>query len=438
VNLVTGPEFPKLYVAWAEWGACLLFLLARRRAHTGRVFWLLALGALVVVSMYQRLTEFTPLAFWLPGMGLGALLMFVFLAWGARLSPMAAAYTAALAFAAAEFTQSVEWQFHTVLFAGAIDPLALPQLGFCLGVYAVILGVLGWFVSRYAHTDNPVRVSSHQTLGVVLTALTAFLISNLSFVAADTPFSARMAREIFYIRTLVDACGLIILFAIHEQHFQAHMRHELQAVQDVLNQQYLHYQRSKEAIDIINRKYHDLKHQIQVIRQETDRARQTSHIDALHQDLDSFEGQRQTGNPILDTLLGGKSLECRRHGITLNCVADGALLGFIDVVDLCTIFGNVLDNAIESTRLATDPDKRVIKLAVYRQKDFLMVRCENYFDHDLRYEDGRLVSTKGDGAHRGYGLRSLQYSAERYGGSVSIRPQDHWFILCLLVPLPPS
>ena len=42
-----------------------------------------------------------------------------------------------------------------------------------------------------------------------------------------------------------------------------------------------------------------------------------------------------------------KSLYCNKHGIIFTCVADGTLLDFMDVMDICSIFGNALDNAIE-------------------------------------------------------------------------------------------
>ena len=69
----------------------------------------------------------------------------------------------------------------------------------------------------------------------------------------------------------------------------------------------------------------------------------------MEQEIRSYEAQNKTGNEVLDTILTSKSLYCQQHGITLTCVADGAALDFMDTMDLCSLFGNALDNAIEGT-----------------------------------------------------------------------------------------
>ena len=64
----------------------------------------------------------------------------------------------------------------------------------------------------------------------------------------------------------------------------------------------------------------------------------------------------KTGNGVLDTLLTNASLKCSRHDITFTCVADGSLLNDLYVMDICTILGNALDNAIECEVLIEDKE----------------------------------------------------------------------------------
>ena len=65
----------------------------------------------------------------------------------------------------------------------------------------------------------------------------------------------------------------------------------------------------------------------------------------------------RTGNEILDTILTEKSLICENSGIHISCVADGSLLAFMNPVDLYTLFGNALDNAIEAVRKLESKEK---------------------------------------------------------------------------------
>ena len=148
-----------------------------------------------------------------------------------------------------------------------------------------------------------------------------------------------------------------------------------------------------------------------------------------------YEAENNTGNPVLDTLLTAKSLYCQQHGITLTCVADGAALDFMDTMDLCSLFGNALDNAIESTDKITDPERRLIHLSVARQKGFAAIRIENCFDGELKFEKGLPVTTKKDVLYHGFGVKSIQNAAAKYGGTATITTREGWFELRVLIPL---
>ena len=138
---------------------------------------------------------------------------------------------------------------------------------------------------------------------------------------------------------------------------------------------------------------------------------------------------------MLDTVLTGKSLYCARHGVELTCVADGARLDFMDVMDICSIFGNILDNAIECELTIQDRKKRLIHLAVYTRKDFLVIQCENYCPAQLEFQDGLPVTTKQDKAYHGYGIKSIRHAADKYGGTVTIHDRDDWFEINTMIPL---
>ncbi|MBQ8648048.1 MAG: GHKL domain-containing protein, partial [Oscillospiraceae bacterium] len=51
--------------------------------------------------------------------------------------------------------------------------------------------------------------------------------------------------------------------------------------------------------------------------------------------------------------------------------------GFMDPVDLYTVLGNALDNAIESVQAQTDPEKRMIDVLVCTEKAFLVMQVVN-------------------------------------------------------------
>ena len=203
----------------------------------------------------------------------------------------------------------------------------------------------------------------------------------------------------------------------------------------LFQKQYEQYCQSRESIEMIHGKYHDLKHQIGIIRMETNSGKREEYLRELETGLEGFGAEQHTGNAVLDVILTTKKMYCIENGISLSVVADGSLLDFIGVMDLCSIFGNALDNAIESAMKLADRAKRLIRLAIYRQNDMVMIRLENYYESPIDREGEEFNTTKSDKSLHGYGLKSIRYLAGKYNGSVSIDTEDSWFVVKILLPL---
>ena len=257
-------------------------------------------------------------------------------------------------------------------------------------------------------------------------ALTAFAVSNLSFANGS---EANM--NMFYIRTLVDLAGVLILTVQHEQLREAALHSELAELDGVLHRQYEQYKQSKENIRLINRRYHELKMQIAAIRAERDHAKQDVALAAMESGIRQYEAENKTGNPVLDTLLTAKSLYCQQHHITMTCVADGHLLDFLETGEICTIVGTALDNATESVETEPDHEKRLIRVAVYAQNGFVMLRFENYCAQEVELGADGLPRHN---THGGSDLRGVRAAAEKRGGTMTLHWENEWFTLRVLLP----
>ena len=243
------------------------------------------------------------------------------------------------------------------------------------------------------------------------------------------------AGEMFTIRTLVDLSGMAVLYAYHIQTRELQMKFEVDTLQNILEMQYKNYQLSQESIEIVNQKYHDLKHQITLLKAEANSQKSIQYLEEMEQDIRSYEAQNKTGNKVLDAVLTSKSLYCHNNDISLTCVADGTLLDFMAEMDISALFGNVLDNAIESVQKLDDKEKRLIHLSVAEQKSFLRIRVENYTEENISFRNGMPVTTKKDKHLHGFGMKSIQSTVRKYGGSVTTGLRDNWFELRILIPL---
>ena len=78
---------------------------------------------------------------------------------------------------------------------------------------------------------------------------------------------------------------------------------------------------------------------------------------------------------------------------------------------------------------------QLIHLSVAKQKNFLRIRCENYCEEQLKFENGIPVTTKKDRRFHGFGMKSIKSTAAKYGGSVTTDLKKNWFELRILIPL---
>lgn len=418
------PDIPRLYTALAEILGAVLYAQAAPSRTAKPVYWGITAGCGALLAAFLYLTGDVPLLWWIPCMAAAIVWIYLYLLATRELNLLEAGYCCARAFIVAEFAASVEWQFHCGIWPqrGAGEPLSLLLLAV---VYAVVYGFLFCFESRRKIAARLVITPTAMLMAVVM-AVTVFAVSNLSFVSGD-----EVTIVVFYIRTLVDFAGVLILSVQHEQLREAALHSELAAMDNVLRRQYEQYKQSKENIRLINRRYHELKMQIAAIRAERDKVKQDAALAEMESDIHRYEAENKTGNPVLDTLLTAKSMYCQQHGINLTCVADGTLLDFLSTGEICTIVGTALDNATECVLTETDPEKRLIRVAVYAQNGFVMLRFENYCAQPVELGPDGLPRQS---SHGGYDLKSVRAAAETHGGTVTLHWENEWFTLRVLLP----
>ena len=110
----------------------------------------------------------------------------------------------------------------------------------------------------------------------------------------------------------------------------------------------------------------------------------------------------KTGNETLDIILTEKSLLCERHKIRFTYMIDGEQLDFMDPVDIASLFGNALDNAIESVLRTDDAERRIIRLNASVKRSFFSVHFENYCGETVVFRDGMPQTVKQDNRYHAF------------------------------------
>ena len=229
-------------------------------------------------------------------------------------------------------------------------------------------------------------------------------------------------------------CCFYVLWAQVGQCRRLALQHELDVQQQLWLKHKDQFEMTAENVELINRKCHDLKHQIAALKQISDQSQRDATIRSLEESVMIYDSIVETGNHILDTILTEKSLLCEARGITLTCVADGACLSFLEAVDLYTLFGNALDNAIEHVSALEDVERRTIAVSVFSRADLVFIQLENYYSGPLEFDDGLPISRKARDGYHGFGLKSVRHTAERYGGFLTLQTEGDIFLLRVTIP----
>lgn len=236
--------------------------------------------------------------------------------------------------------------------------------------------------------------------------------------------------------SIVCVLNIIICFIILMEQFTTTkyiiQKRETDVIMHLKEMQLAQYEFTKENIELINFKCHDIKHQLLALKQHG--AVDEGYIKQLSDSVSFYDSIARTGNEALDIVVTEKKLYCTKNDIKMTVIADGEQVSFLAIPDLYSIFGNALDNAIEYVS-KLEPEKRVIKLVVKRVGQFVSICTYNYYEGgELKLVNGLPKTNKTDTNFHGFGMKSIKHIAEQYGGSLNIRTEDNHFIVSVLIP----
>lgn len=347
----------------------------------------------------------------------------------------------AQAFAAAEFLAAISWGTYEILSAKAdIDALWFRILIIILQL-ALYFYILHMFCSKMNLKQNADEVDGKMAALGVTVSYICFWIGNLwnwnLYLLQPQQEKNLFSNTSYFVCGTVYFCGVLVLFLMQHSIVEMKMSKEMQVVKDMLNlryQQYLDYMQNSEYI---SRQCHDLKYQIAGMRAAPGSEVWTEYLDELEGAVRKYQTWNVSGNNVLDAIMTQKKQYCIRHEIQLTCKSDGRDFNFLFIKDICTIFGNILDNAIEAVSTLEDMDSRVIHGEIARKNEFLLVKFENCYNGTVEIMDQKLPhTTKNDKENHGYGLMSVQRTVEKYNGSMSLQTENGWFVIKILIPVP--
>ena len=298
---------------------------------------------------------------------------------------------------------------------------------FVVTVFFYIYGMIYWgaymlFSSKIFPRENAKLLLSVFIVVVAMILMDIVLSALVTYVLP--PETDKFPVLLLHIYNI--GCCVFALFMLFELPRRKRAEAELAVFNDIMEKGKAQYAASKENIALINLKAHDIKHYMLANSEAT----HESEKEELQKILDVYDSSIETGNEALDVVLTEKNIICKKRGIGFFCMADGGLLSFMKDADIYSMFGNILDNAIEAAEKLERG--RRISLSVRKTNSFIVINVTNGYSGEITFQSGLPVTTKSSFGRHGYGIKSIKYTAERYGGEMSVSANNGLFTVNVL------
>lgn len=200
-----------------------------------------------------------------------------------------------------------------------------------------------------------------------------------------------------------------------------------------LQQQFTYYQDKLKDEERVRSIYHDLKNHLLMLesRQNTE---ETRHQIAakLHSQIADYEDYVHTGNEFLDIILKDKAAKAREKQIDFSVRVNFNGIDFMEPLDISTIFGNAIDNAIEANEELPEA-LRLIAVKAERIRDMVIITVENSMMQGTYPTEG---STKKDSFIHGFGIPNIKNAVKKYGGQSRFQLENGICLLKIIIPCP--
>lgn len=197
-----------------------------------------------------------------------------------------------------------------------------------------------------------------------------------------------------------------------------------------LNEQKNHYE-YLENREMETKKFrHDLKSHMEMISslaKERQYDRMNAYLEQMNIRIDDFGNVVTVQNGIVDAIINQYYARAKECGVSMAVKGRFPVDCTIDAFDLCTIFSNVLSNALEAAR---ETEEKHISVECAYTDMVIMIIVSNSYKSDAT--GGLLRTRKSDLDYHGYGLENIKDSVRKYKGDWDIETKDDIFTIKIL------
>lgn len=299
-------------------------------------------------------------------------------------------------------------RFITVIFVQALNLLVFQVLEKIIGSGALKLHLREWILLASVFL-------------VSIFGMTLIQISVTKLNASEKLRFCLLGTDLAII--IVDYIAILLITVLNHHH-QTELENQQMKLQLQYQVQYAETVRQQE--ESVHRLRHDLKTTISVLHDFLHKKQ----LSAMEKYLDTYTASLfettsivNTDQPFLNAILNTKMTYAKEHGIACTCHLP-ATLPTINGMDYCSLLGNLLDNAIDSSLLLS---VREIAVSIDFTDFKLTIAVKNKIQSSVLNSNPHLQTTKGNRSDHGHGIPTIKEIAKKYNGDVDFYESDGWF-----------
>lgn len=251
----------------------------------------------------------------------------------------------------------------------------------------------------------------------------------------------------FHIIILISISILMVLFKCHNFYMMKKnicsykLDYENKIIKENILKEQNYYKKINIEKDKVRALYHDMKNHLICIRsicEEKNNYKLIEYIDSMEMNIVNYNKSNQdfnTGNMILDSILRVKKNICIEKNIDFFVDVNFSKITFMDMVDICTIFSNLIDNAIEACYKINDNNtpKKIILKSKYID-EFCIILIENTKINEVKQRKNLILTNKRNSYIHGIGLTNVKKTINKYYGQVTINYDSKFFCVKIMIP----
>ena len=257
------------------------------------------------------------------------------------------------------------------------------------------------------------------------------LVYSIGMFNVDAVITVLKIKNAVLIFILISSAYYLILRFFKQTEEQITLQNEQNLLKTQVAAAQLHLEALKESQNKTILYHHDMRHHLNLIDSylaDNNKVAAQKYITAVEKTIDDAKFETYCDNYTVNLILHSYIAKAKNEHITVETQINIPENNSVSDMDLCVIFANGIENAINACLAISNPSERSIRIASHIKNNKLHIQITNSFDGTIMFVDDMPVSTQESHGHgHGLGTKSIAAVAQKYGGVYSFTAEDRVF-----------